>query len=200
MRRALERYYLVAGQKDPLRIDIPKGSYVPFFHQLTAVEPDDGRMIQFQEALARIATAKIGSECDIIARTVGWESKDTPTTQLKTYQAIAYILMFENNLKEGIAEVDRAILLNSHALLHMENCGYLLTLLGGRTGLAGRTIFPLGNPEEMAPVIAERCGGNPFYIQAVVQQAGEQGKVLDSEKQLVHILAVDLSSGFIWGS
>ncbi len=326
LRRALERYYLVAGQKDPLRIDIPKGGYVPFFHQLTAVEPDDGicsakglgsasdvswptllvrpfenltndpdmdymaiglatelameitryqeimvlmvrqkvsgtqimhaearfaldgnirkddsgikitvqltdlsnglqiwcdhnhfkpdagRMIQFQEAVARSATAKIGSECGIIARTVGRESKDTPATQLKTYQAIlryhdfsanftqdtferalealqlaidiepqrglvwamlarlygnnyslelfdrfmpmgdavafaqkgarlepesqlvrlilAYILMFENNLKEGIAEVDRAILLNPNALLHMENCGYLLTLLG----------------------------------------------------------------------
>ncbi len=54
-------------------------------------------------------------------------------------------------------------------------------------------------PEEMAPVIADRCGGNPFYIQAVVQQAREQGRVLDSEKQLAHILAVDLSSGFIWG-
>ena len=31
LRRALERYYLVAGQRDPIRIDIPKGSYVPVF-------------------------------------------------------------------------------------------------------------------------------------------------------------------------
>ncbi len=31
LRRALERYYLVAGQNDPVRIDIPKGSYVPHF-------------------------------------------------------------------------------------------------------------------------------------------------------------------------
>jgi adenylate cyclase len=31
LRRALERYYLVAGQSDPIRIDIPKGSYVPVF-------------------------------------------------------------------------------------------------------------------------------------------------------------------------
>nr|WP_310073600.1 adenylate cyclase [Phyllobacterium sp. 1468] len=31
LRRALERYYLVAGQNDPIRIDIPKGKYVPFF-------------------------------------------------------------------------------------------------------------------------------------------------------------------------
>jgi TolB-like protein len=31
LRRALERYYLVAGQNDPIRIDIPKGAYVPVF-------------------------------------------------------------------------------------------------------------------------------------------------------------------------
>ena len=34
LRRALERYYLLAGENDPIRIDIPKGSYVPIFtHQ-----------------------------------------------------------------------------------------------------------------------------------------------------------------------
>ncbi|KRD60891.1 adenylate cyclase [Ensifer sp. Root278] len=31
LRRALERYYLVAGQDDPVRIDIPKGRYAPSF-------------------------------------------------------------------------------------------------------------------------------------------------------------------------
>ncbi len=34
LRRALERYYLVAGQNDSIRVDIPKGTYVPTFrHQ-----------------------------------------------------------------------------------------------------------------------------------------------------------------------
>ncbi|MQV32646.1 adenylate cyclase [Sinorhizobium meliloti] len=31
LRRALERYYLVAGQQDPIKIDIPKGGYAPYF-------------------------------------------------------------------------------------------------------------------------------------------------------------------------
>jgi adenylate cyclase len=31
LRRELERYYLVAGTEDPVRIDIPKGRYVPLF-------------------------------------------------------------------------------------------------------------------------------------------------------------------------
>ncbi|MDL1964568.1 MAG: hypothetical protein LWW98_09625, partial [Deltaproteobacteria bacterium] len=52
--------------------------------------------------------------------------------------------------------------------------------------------------EKMLPVIAERCGGNPFYITAVIQQAAEQGKTIASEETLNEILAVDLSSGFIW--
>jgi adenylate cyclase len=34
LRRALERYYLVAGQNDPVRIDIPKGTYVPLFREI----------------------------------------------------------------------------------------------------------------------------------------------------------------------
>ena len=33
-------------------------------------------------------------------------------------------------------------------------------------------------PEEMAPVIAQRCGGNPFYITTVVRQSVKQGKGL----------------------
>ena len=35
LRRALERFYLVAGGLDPIRIDIPKGRYVPRFHRQT---------------------------------------------------------------------------------------------------------------------------------------------------------------------
>ena len=33
LRRAIERYYLVAGQNDAIHIDIPKGTYVPVFRE-----------------------------------------------------------------------------------------------------------------------------------------------------------------------
>ena len=33
LRRAMERYYLVAGGRDPIRIEIPKGGYVPVFSE-----------------------------------------------------------------------------------------------------------------------------------------------------------------------
>jgi len=52
--------------------------------------------------------------------------------------------------------------------------------------------------DEMTPVVADRCGGNPFYITAVVRQAAKQKKQIVSEEVLNEILAVDLSSGFIW--
>ncbi|MGH6917927.1 MAG: adenylate cyclase, partial [Geminicoccaceae bacterium] len=40
LRRSLERYYLIAGQADPIRIDIPKWGYVPSFQRLRSV-PDE---------------------------------------------------------------------------------------------------------------------------------------------------------------
>ncbi|KPA09489.1 ATPase domain protein, prokaryote domain protein [Candidatus Magnetomorum sp. HK-1] len=51
---------------------------------------------------------------------------------------------------------------------------------------------------EMAPVISDRCGGNPFYITAVIRQAAEQNEYIKNEDTLNRILAIDISSGFIW--
>ena len=54
LRRALERYYLVAGKQDPMRIDIPKGTYVPTFCEQIGVESDgtsssgEGSEIRFE--------------------------------------------------------------------------------------------------------------------------------------------------------
>jgi len=40
LRRAIERYYLVAGKQDPIHIDIPKGTYVPTFYEQTGIKSD----------------------------------------------------------------------------------------------------------------------------------------------------------------
>jgi TolB-like protein len=40
LRRALERYYLLDGKQDPIRIDIPKGRYVPTFCEQAVTESD----------------------------------------------------------------------------------------------------------------------------------------------------------------
>ena len=54
-------------------------------------------------------------------------------------------------------------------------------------------------PELMAPVVADRCGGNPFYIRAVVNRAALTVGSIPDEETINRLLAVDLSSGFIWG-
>lgn len=46
LRRALERYYLVGGSQDPIRIDIPKGTYVPTFHEQTAFDTDAAASVE----------------------------------------------------------------------------------------------------------------------------------------------------------
>ena len=48
-------------------------------------------------------------------------------------------------------------------------------------------------------MVAERCGGNPFYINAVVRRAGMLGTPLVDEEAINTVLAFDISSGFIWG-
>ena len=58
LRRALERYYLVAGRMDPVHIDIPKGRYIPHFTaQVTETRPGRStgrqRRPSFPEAAAR---------------------------------------------------------------------------------------------------------------------------------------------------
>ncbi|QTA81140.1 NTP hydrolase p-loop-containing [Desulfonema limicola] len=53
--------------------------------------------------------------------------------------------------------------------------------------------------ELIAPVISDRCGGNPFYINAVIRQAAKQKTAVTDENSLNKILAVDITSGFIWG-
>ena len=54
LRRAIERYYLVGGRQDPIRIDIPKGSYVPVFAEGSGPKPlpSRGQELPKQTALA----------------------------------------------------------------------------------------------------------------------------------------------------
>jgi hypothetical protein len=52
--------------------------------------------------------------------------------------------------------------------------------------------------KDMEAVISERCGGNPFYINSVVRRSARLKESLNSEKAINTILAIDLSSGFIY--
>ncbi len=70
---------------------------------------------------------------------------------------------------------------------------------GAQLALNAARYYHVELPELMAPILAERCGNNPFYITAAIQQAAESQTALIGEHALNTILAVDISSGFIWG-
>ncbi len=80
-----------------------------------------------------------------------------------------------------------------------EPIGPMTDYWGAELALKCARYYQATLPEEMAPVVSARCGGNPFYIMAVVRQAVKQNKLLLDETRINEILAVDLSSGFIWG-
>jgi adenylate cyclase len=54
LRRRLERYYLTAGREDPIRIDIPKGGYVPAFEERGKPLPDPAPAVAAGEAAAAV--------------------------------------------------------------------------------------------------------------------------------------------------
>ncbi len=78
-------------------------------------------------------------------------------------------------------------------------------VIDGMTGYFGAELarkaagyFGADVPEIMAPVVAKKCGGNPFYITSIVKRAARLKIPISDEKNLNKIVAVDLSSGFIW--
>ncbi len=77
--------------------------------------------------------------------------------------------------------------------------GPLTDYWGAELALKSAHHYHAAITEDLAPVLSARCGGNPFYITAVIQQSVEQNKPLTDETRINEILAVDLSSGFIWG-
>jgi hypothetical protein len=69
---------------------------------------------------------------------------------------------------------------------------------GAELAMRAGHYYEVKTPHIMGPVISERCGGNPFYITSVVRQAARQCVSIDNEETLNKLLAIDISSGFIW--
>ncbi len=80
-----------------------------------------------------------------------------------------------------------------------EPIGPLTDYWGAELAMKAAHHYHAAISEDLAPILSARCGGNPFYITAVVRQSVKQNKPLTDEARINEILAVDLSSGFIWG-
>jgi len=79
-----------------------------------------------------------------------------------------------------------------------ESIGPLTNFYG--TELAGKSAvyYNADVSEIMKAVISERCGENPFYINSVVRRSARLNMSLNNEKAINKVLAIDLSSGFIY--
>jgi hypothetical protein len=75
----------------------------------------------------------------------------------------------------------------------------LTSYYGAELALKAATHYQADISKEMSGIISDRCGGNPFYITAVIQQARKLSMPIYDEETLNEILAVDITSGFIWG-
>jgi adenylate cyclase len=62
LRRSLEHYYLTAGKDDPIRIEIPKGSYVPTFRYQGEVSTAEHSADGSVTALSWVAVNAAGSQ------------------------------------------------------------------------------------------------------------------------------------------
>ncbi|SOC35911.1 TolB-like protein [Rhizobium subbaraonis] len=93
VRRSLERYYLLAGQNDPIIITMPKGGYVPVFTRFGGAvarpQSDEGRRtsVGSPPALPRqLAWAVVGAAAVVVAALVVYTALVRPATELARRQ------------------------------------------------------------------------------------------------------------------
>ena len=110
------------------------------------------RMIAFQENVARVIAAKICGEYGVIARKMSIESKNTPPSDLKTYEAILRYYTFNASFSKvtfskalqalelaTVKEPEKGIVWSMLARLHATN--YALELFDADTSLDEAVAF-----------------------------------------------------------
>jgi TolB-like protein len=112
LRKALEHYYLTAGKDDPIRIDIPKGSYIPSFEPTGAAEPrpaiprdrrgwgwrPSGRVPAMAAAVIAAAVVAV-----LIVRPelVGWRSAALQENATPEQRPAIFVLPFESGAADS---------------------------------------------------------------------------------------------------
>ena len=194
LRRSIERYYLLGGKNDAVRIELPKGSYVPAFRKTSRSEPhvgapNAGLTATYPSAPGEgdpwPAIAVIPFEADSTDR--GQEAavrlSDELMLELGRYQDVRVVPQVDAEGAFGTAR--RAGRFELRGRIRPEDEGWLITArLVDRT--TGRQVWGdgyhtspapgrwRGTPDDVARVIAARVGAEHGVI--VQALAGEYRK------------------------
>ena len=118
-------------------------------------ELDPAKLVAFQENVARVVAVKIAGERGVISKTIANESRNTPTNQLKTYEAI--LRYFEWELTFSPDSSVRALQALEHAANLDPHCGHIWTMLGRLYGIMHALEIPGFNvPLEKVIAFSER--------------------------------------------
>jgi len=135
LRRALERYYLVAGQNDPILIDIPKGTYVPSFALQREQSPHSSAATLrdgWPSVLVRPFQNMTGDD-DLNFLALGMSSE--LTAELSRYQDIRVLM--ENPAGHGrrVSDIPTCFILEGNIRTDADGMKVVAHLLDVRTGV-----------------------------------------------------------------
>jgi len=187
LRRSLERYYLLSGRADALRIELPKGSYIPWFRSCLTDEEATGRQSDDAGAEPRDGWPSVFVRGFEIAGTdsrlpgVALQLGDELALELGRYAAVR-VLRLRNGDGPPPPESARFELAgrvgpNSNGLrvtAHLLDRATGQEVWGDEYHTAPHSGRSSGSPEDVARVIAARVGAEEGVI--VQQLATERRK------------------------
>lgn len=197
LRRSLERYYLTAGRRDRIRLDLPKGGYVPRFELSDGHSDADvmGQIVELPDASAP-ALRTLPSIVVLPFEPLGEEPCLVQLARGIAEELIDQLLHFDNLIVVGDALNARSVLPGTHAsAARFADASYVLKgsvrIAGGRLRLSahmldadnGRYIWAqsfdrqangddiLATQEDIATIVASRIA-SPEGVIAGLRQPG----------------------------
>ena len=113
LRKALEHYYLTAGKDDPIRVSIPKGSYIPSFEPAGAAVPAEPRpaiprdrrrwrpLARMPAMAAAVIAALVVAVLIARPELVGWRSSALQESATPEQRPAIFVLPFESGAADS---------------------------------------------------------------------------------------------------
>ena len=182
LRRSLERYYLISGRRDPVRIDIPKGGYMPTFTEQAVAESD--AVLKEEATRTDMATSwpsvlvepfkNITGDPDNDFLGIGFSTE--LAVEVARFQEITVLFPLEGEIETGSASKSRFVLSGS-IYKHGNAIKIIAYMIDTQTGQQVWGDLHKSNldtgafhayQEEIVPVIAAIIGGEVGIIPKIM--------------------------------